>query len=405
MKKGKGKLKNSKFLLKFFFVIAIILILTKTSFALGVSPAVVKYNFEPGLEKIVKYSVFGDANQKLELYVSGDLAEYVELDKDNLVGGGTFIAKLKLPKYIKKPGKHRIIIGVREKIDEELLEQAIGTSVTIQVVMYIYVPYPGKYLEVALKSHNVNVGEPVNFELEIKSQGKEDITIIPRIEITSQNKTIETLYFKEREIKSQEGIKLKKTLDTTNYNPGKYNAVAIVDYGKIARAESEFKIGELVIYITNYTKQIVIGDIKSFDIEIESRWNDNIDGAYAEVFIFNKSKSSSGSTSEVLISFKTSSTKLTPWGRKTITGFFDTSNFTEGFFDANITLVYYGKEVGKSSSELVKIEFVEEKDYNLIILIAAIIAGVVVLCMVFLLIKKYLLKNKKRKRSAKRRGL
>ena len=384
MKRGNIKKKY----LFLFSVLLIFLVLIETSSALRVSPAVKKYNFVPGLEKTITYTTSGGGDKELELYVKGDLAEYVTLNKNELVGGGgTFTATLKLPEELEKPGKNVILVGVKEKVDEELVDATIGTSIIIQVVIVINVPYPGRYLEVNLKSHNVNVGEPVNFDLEINSKGKEDVNITPKIDITSEGKTIETLYFKNRVIQSQEYAKLRKTLDTIDYNPGKYTAVAVVDYGIVARAESEFRIGELVVNMVNYTRQIIIKGIKKFEIEVESGWNNNIDGVYAEVFILNDS--------ETLIDFKTSSTDLKPWEKKAITGFFDTKNFTAGFYDANITLVYYGKDRGKSSSELVEIEFIEEVSKTLII---AIIVGIILLLIGILLIKKYLLKNGKKKK-------
>ncbi len=376
------------FLLNIFFILLIVINLIEIISGLGISPAIIEDDFKPGLERTFEYSVFGgNPNFELEVYAAGELAEYVKLDKDTLsAGGGKFLVTIKLPEYIEKPGKNRIYIGAREKFDEELAGGTVGTSVTIQAVIVIYVPYPGKYLEISLKSNNVNVGEPVNFELNIISRGDEDVNMTPQIEITSSNKTIENLYFRNRELKSQESITLKKALDTTNYNPGTYNAIAIVDYGKIASAESSFKIGDLFINIVNYTRQIFIGEIKRFDIEIESGWNDNIDGVYAEVFIFNGS--------ERFIDFKTSSTSLTPWERKTITGFFDTSNFLEGFYDANITLIYYGKDIGKTSTELVEIEFIKEaKKITMWLIIAGIL---LVLIIIGFIIKKYLFKKWKK---------
>jgi len=380
--------KKGKIFFKIFFTFTIIIILIDISSALGIRPGKIEFNFQPNFERTITYTVFGaDSEMSTELYVEGDLAEYVKLDKEILVGGGSFIATLKLPEYIEKPGKHRILIGAKEKPDEELIGTTIGTAVDIRGVIDIYIPYPGKYLEIVkFQSHNVNVGEPVNFELNIINSGKETVNITPKIEIISQEKTIETLYLKERVLKSQEKINLYKVLDTTDYNPGRYNSIAIIDYGKIAKAESKFRIGELIINITNYTKQIIIGGLQSFNIEIESGWNENIDGAYAEVSILN------GSTT--LLSFKTSSTSLTPWENKTITGFFDTEGFTEGIYDANITVSYYGKDVGKSSSKLVKIEFIKETEQLLIWLI---IGGIILLGVIVLLIKKYLLKNVKKK--------
>ena len=370
---------------KVIILLFIILILTETIFALRVSPAIIRDNFKPGLERVIEYSVLGeDPKKELELYVNGDLAEYVKLNKEKLVGGGVFTATLKLPEKIEKPGRHVIVVGVREKVDEELINANIGTSVTIQIIIVIDVPYPGKYLEISLKSNDANVGEPVNFELEIINKGKEKVNITPEIEIISNEQIIKTLYFKNREINSQENIKLRKVFDTTDYNPGNYTGVALVDYGIIARAESKFRIGELVVNIINYTKQIIIGGIKKFDIEIGSEWNNNIEGVYAEVFILDNS--------ETLLSFKTSSTSLTPWEKKTIQGFFDTDNFTIGFYDFNMTLIYYGRNIGKSSSKLVEIEFVRTINKILI----GLIVGIFILLVIGFFVKKYMLKSKKR---------
>ncbi len=381
------KRKKRFYFLQIFFIFVLMIFLIEIISGLGVSPAKVEVNFKSGFEKIISYGVYGtDSEQELELYVAGDLTECVKLNKKKLVGGGVFTATLKLPDYIEKPGKHRILVGVKEKIDEELVG-AIGTSVTIQSVIDIYVPYPGKYLGVTLKSHNVNVGEPVNFELEIISGGKEDVNVIPKIEIVSQEKTIETLYLSERLIKSQESIKLKKILDTSDYNPGNYKAIVIVDYGKIAKAESEFRIGDLIVNMINYTDKIIIGGLRKFDIAIESGWNNKIDGAYAEVLIFNGD--------EKIADFKTSSTILTPWETKTIEGFLDTTGFSQGVYDANITLLYYGKDVGRSSGEIVKVEFV--KPFNIVLLIISVTLGIAILMVVGFAIKKYLLKNGKKK--------
>jgi len=377
-------------LLKSFLIIGIIFFLINMSSALRVSPGKIEFNFQPNFEKKIGYSAYQEnPERELKLYVEGDLAEYVKLDKEKLIGGGTFTATLKLPENIEKPGKHRIFIVVREILDEELIGTTIAGLVAIKGVIDIYVPYPGRYLEITnFKSHNVNTKEPVNFELEISNKGKENLTITPRIEIISSNKTIENLYFKERFLESPGEIKLKKVLNTTNYNPGTYIALAIVDYGKIAKAESEFKIGELIINILNHTRQVFIGGLHKFDIEIESGWNNNIDGVYAEVFFLNNSNA--------MLSFKTSSTSLTPWGKKNITGYFDTRNFEEGFYDANITLFYYGKDVGKSSSKLVKIEFIKETNK---LLVMVIVAGILfVLIIIGFLIRKYFLKNYKKKR-------
>jgi len=378
--------------IQFIFVFVIFIFLINFVSALGVSPAKVEANFVPGFETEITYTVsHNNPSTEFELYVAGDLNDSVKLDKDKLVGGGSFTASVNLPMIIEKPGGHRILIGVKEVVSEKDLEVSgamIRTSVTIQAVIDINVPYPGKYIETSLSSHNVNSGEPVNFKLGIISKGKEDVSVTPKIDINFGNKTIETLYFMNREIKSQEKIELEKSLDTSGYNPGTYSALAIVDYGKLAISESTFKIGELSINLVNYTKQIEIGGIQRLNLEIESGWNDNIDGVYAEIFIFNNS----GTFAE----FETSSTTLEPWERKNIVGFFETDNFEKGFYSANLTFIYYGKNVGKSSSELIEIEFIEKESSVKMILF--IVAGIILLIVILLIvIKKYFWKNGKKR--------
>ncbi|MBU2562331.1 MAG: hypothetical protein KKF68_01595, partial [Nanoarchaeota archaeon] len=192
---------------KFFLMITIFLILIQTCSALRVTPAKIETNFYPGLETSIDYEV-SKTDKNLELYVAGDLAEYVQFDKKFLpVGGGVFTVTLKLPEFIEKPGAHTIYIGVKEVFDEELAGSQIGTSVTIETIITIYVPYPGKYLEIVLRSQDVNIGEPVDIELDIISKGEDNVNVTPVIDILSENKTIETLSFKNREIKSQEEVK------------------------------------------------------------------------------------------------------------------------------------------------------------------------------------------------------
>jgi hypothetical protein len=275
-------------------------------------------------------------------------------------------------------------VGVKETPDEEL-GGAIGTAVEIVALANVYVPYPGKYVEFSFSSENVNAGEPLEFKLEVKNRGKDDLIISPRIEIFSNqsNEKIETLSLEDRALATTEEISLHKKLDTSSYNPGRYNAIAIIEYGGSSPATEEafFRIGGLSIEVKNYTKKFIIDKkIQKFDMDIESGWNDKIDGVYAEVIFSNE-------TSEVL-SFKTSSTELNPWETKTITGYFDTSNFVEGKYDANLTLFYYGKDVGKSLNQVVEVEFVEKESFTLMIVLISLGAILLVGLIIFFLKRK-----------------
>ncbi|MEK6925918.1 MAG: hypothetical protein AABW50_01425 [Nanoarchaeota archaeon] len=372
-----------------FFAFGIFIFSIEGIFALGVSPAKIEMNFEPGLEKDISYQVFGgNPNAELQIYASGDLKNYITFDKTTLSGeGGSFTAHLKLPDSLEVPGRNFVYIGIGEKVDPELIQGQIGTVVAINVLINVYVPYPGRYLEVDLKSSDANVGEPVRFELNLESKGEEEINVSPAIQIYSGDKFVENLYFSSRLIQSQEKIGLKKELDTSGYNPGVYRAVAVVDYGVLARDEEQFRIGELKIDLINYTRQVGIGGIRKFELEIQSGWNDVIDGAYADIYFSNQSG--------IFGNFRTTTTTLTPWEKKKIDGYFDSSGLSVGIYDANITLYYFGRNVGSSSSQSVKVEFVEGKSN--IGLIYYTVLGVVILIIILFVAWKFLRRKNGRK--------
>ncbi len=378
---------KKKSVINFFLVFIIFLFLMEGVFSLGVSPSSKQFNFQPGFEKIINYRVLGiDSDKELSLYVSGDLSKYVKLDRDSMKGPGEFSAIIELPDHIENPGPNKIFVAIREEVDKEI-STMIAVSVVVKSIIVIHVPYPGKYLETKLISSNANIGEPIKFDLEVISRGDEDLIINPKIDIFSDQKLLETLVFQERDLASQEKIKLKKFLDTSNYNAGEYKAVATVNYGgaKPSIREADFKIGDLSIDILNYSKKIIIDKISRFNLELESGWNDPIQGLYADVSILRGLNE--------LVGFETTTTQLTPWQKKTIVGYFDATNITEGFYDANITLTYYGKDKSRTSNELVKIEFIK-KPFNMMIVVY-ILVGLIVLVIVLILLRKYIFKKKK----------
>ena len=352
------------------------------SSALSMTPALVSMDFQPNFKHTFEYTVGGTKpNTNYLIYVQGDLAEYAVLSKEGLNGNGGFKVSLSLPSSLEVPGLRTLYVGVREIADKELVQSTIGTAIELKASIYIFVPYPGKYTEISFSSTNANVGDPVQFVINLINRGVENITVNPRIEILS-NQTgefKETLSFEERFMESTQRLSVYKILDTSSYNPGRYKGIAIVEYGgnSPATAEILFRIGNLSIEIKNYTQRVILdGKIQKFNIDIESGWNDKIDGVYASVSFLN-------GTSEIL-SFETSSTSLNPWEVKIITGYFDTLNIPEGTYDAQITLFYYGKEVGKSSSKMVKVEFVKESSLNLMIVLISL--GIIILVGVIIMI-------------------
>ena len=149
--------------------------------SVGISPARIKLFFEPNLEREFTFKASNtNPDEGIDIYAKGDLAEYVSLSETYLQGKGSFIASLKLPEKINIPGKHEIFIGV---IESSTQEGGVGGVAAVQAVIEIFVPYPGKYVEVAFELENINEGEIALFELDVNNLGTQDVDVVADINV------------------------------------------------------------------------------------------------------------------------------------------------------------------------------------------------------------------------------
>ncbi|MBA3064139.1 hypothetical protein FP803_01745, partial [Candidatus Woesearchaeota archaeon] len=161
----------------FVFLLVLSLILIKPTYAVGIYfPNDAEIDFKPGLEKTFNFAVT-PSNMDVKLSVSGYLSEYVTLSKTFIRFNSTdriFRVIIKLPEKIDKPGHHKVWIAAEEVIDESKIGGNIGTSCNAMVYILIHVLNPGKYVEMRLSAPDVDLNEPVNFAVSVKSFGEED---------------------------------------------------------------------------------------------------------------------------------------------------------------------------------------------------------------------------------------
>ena len=301
--------------------------------ALGISPAILDLDFVPGGEYEITYHVISDdPSLEIEVYAGGDFAGYVTLSEKTIIGSGDFKVKIKLPYSIDKPGEHRIGIGARAKPTES---QFIGTAIDISGNIKFFVPYPGRYAEVELNILNGNVNDEIPVEAHVINRGVEGLNINTDIRFFEENgRLVYDMPFTPVYLASKEDRYFRKYFNTTGYKPGNYLAEAIVDYGDIVKVNRTFRIGSLFVNITNFTEKLQQGGIQKFIINIESRWNDNLNEVYADVNISNATKS---------IEFRTPSARLGGWQKETLTGFLDTEGMA-GQYKTEIALNYAGQK-------------------------------------------------------------
>jgi len=351
---------NKKLLFLGFFT----LILVNSIFALGISPSIHRADFEPNLELQYEFRVMANQDQEIEIYAAGDLKEYVKFSKTNFVGKNSFVANINLPEKLDRPGKHVLLIGVREIAQSA---SGVGVSVVVQAPIVIRVPYPGEYAELAFDMRNTNVDEKITYDLTVYSRGDQSIDTNPIIEIydLSDNK-VEELNLGSKKILNQDSFNFVGNL-VNEYGAGDYRAVSIVDYvAGIAKAEKGFRVGHLFVDVNEFSNEALKLGIQPFSIEIESFWNDPIENIFAEVYI--------SKDSEAVIDFLTPSITLNSWQKNSIVGYMDTSNLDYGTYDVRIVLNY-----GEKTEIEGKMKIVREKDNRFIYYIIGVFVLLIVL--------------------------
>jgi hypothetical protein len=295
--------------------------------AISMSPAKIELAFEPNKEYHLGFSTSGA--ETITTYLKGDLAPYAELiDAAQGTGPRGFDVLLRIPADISPPGRRTLLVGAIENPPEG---STVGARAAIQAPVYIYVPYPGVYLETRFFAPTVNVDEPVNFTVMVTNRGRDGTTISTAIVIVDEA-TNKTVAFLDAPVTTIEGSEEKYVLlgwDTHGQKPGPYRAEMTLTYeGKTLKNVESFRIGTQFVRILEFTHEASVGVINPFEIKVQSEWNTPFSGVYADVNI-------NGTT------FKTPSQSLGPWAATTLIGYWDATKLVAGTYPAEVT-IYYG---------------------------------------------------------------
>jgi hypothetical protein len=352
--------------------------------SVGISPSMHKHFFEPNLQKTHTFyaSIAGQENI-LELYVRGDLSEYVNISKSKINGSGYFDVVIKLPRHIEVPGSHYIYVGALDVSNLE--EGTIGGRAGVEATIEIFVPYPGVYIESDFRVNNINIGENAEYEITLKNLGTRNVVIKPEINIYEGSES-KKIYSKELAgfiLESKKDVTLKDFLQTSEISPGQYTIVASIEYeNRTDKIRKEFRVGQFMVEILDYSYMFEKGKISPFILDVESKWNSHINTIYAEIAITDE-----GKTLELI---KTSFTDLRPWERKNITGYLDTANLNPKRYIASINLFYEGMERNKLVAVYVK-EAQKQEITIFVVLSAALLFALVAI--IFLIFKINKLKH------------
>jgi len=356
------------------FLIALVLIIAiNTAFSLGISPGRIYENFEASTTKEFTFTIINgeDKTIKVNYYVSGDLTDYISLEKneDELkpYENKEIKAIIKYPNEI-SPGLHILKVGVIEATKSSSM---VGGRVGVESQILIFQKYPGKYLEAEIKVKDGVVNEPVNIDVTVTHKGEVDIdsvsTIIDIYNVA--NEKINTLQLQNFELKAGESKTLNAKWDKPD-KAGEYTAKALITYdGAFTETNYKFKVGEYSLNINNVTvSDLKKGSIGKFDIEVESLWGGEIENVYAQINISNK----------IIHSEKVN---IPAWSKQKLTVYWDPVDFENGKYKALLT-IYFGD---KSITKQFEIEI--KNNFNIYYIIGSLLLLAIIIILTYKIIR------------------
>jgi hypothetical protein len=338
--------------LAFLSSLATLLLIVPFSSAIGMSPAYREIYFEPGMEETFHFIMIGnkDSDLLVKPYVDGDLANYTTVpDETYLIPaakGVGFAATVSLPETL-PPGMHMLRVGIMEELPPGTYS-GIVAKLGVESLIGIRVPYPAKYLDMTLRCDNAHKGDGAVFDVEVFNRGSKDLDDVNGfVEIFSvDHKKIIKTQMKEGSLFIAPARKADFTAewDTSNAQPGIYDAVATINYdGNQTSAKCNFRLGDLNIDIKDFgANDTQIGSIAKFVATLQSTWNSEIPQVFNEVEVHTEDGDFVGSSSGETI-------RVGSWSEKKMTVYWDTGENGAGNYVATLTLEYQGKNSTRSA--------------------------------------------------------
>jgi len=318
--------------------------------ALGISPGRTTIDFESNLVRDVKFSIVNTESKDLDVAfsVEGFLADYISITSDVAsIGAGEgskeFSYTLTLPRGL-GPGLHKANVIALE-VPKGGTEDGTVVRATVSVVtqVYVYVPYPGKFIEADLDIVSKEEENSIDFYVPFISRGEESVSSIKgTIAIYKGDESVFSLDTNELSASVGDRKELRATWNPA-VAPGEYRAVVSVNYdGEILVLEKEFNVGPedfgvLGISVSDFK----LGDVARIKILVQNKLSDDVNGAFADLNVYD-------SDLEEIASLTSERYDVPAESNKEMVVFWDTERLDKGQYGSELDINYNDRFVSKN---------------------------------------------------------
>lgn len=329
------------------FILIILLISIPQASSLGITPGRTTLDYEPGLETEIAFSILNNEHKNMQvlLTLQGELNDSITLF-DSLVefmpseSSKSFRYKVRLPERIAKdPGLHTAEIVALEIPKASAQGTYVGATLAVVSQLYVYVPCPGKCVDVDLNVLDAEQNGTATFIVPVISRGQLGIGEVRAIIdiYTSLNEKITTIETDAYPLEpgARTELSAKWFVDV---NQGDYLAKVSVFYdGESKSFEKQFAIGTKLLSIESIlVNNFQLGEIAKLQILVENRWGQELKGVFANLLVYNPA-------GQTMADVKSATEDIPALAKKELIAYWDTVGVSEGEYDGKL-MVKYGKK-------------------------------------------------------------
>lgn len=338
--------------------------------ALGITPGRTSVDYSVGVSSR-SVTIINSDHKDLDLKITtrGDMASYIKLNEDSISMKANEDSRqidfdLNIPDGL-SPGEHIGEVVVIENNNQASSASAsVGASLGVATQVAVFVPYPGKYVESDLRVDGDEKEKNFVVSLTNRGQDKLDKVSADIVIYDVSGKEVTRLKTNEVSLNVNEAKEITAKWEV-NVGSGKYTAKAAVHYdGSDVLAEKDFEVGQSVLDLKKlFVENFKLGQIAKFNMVVENKWSEPINGAYAEMRVYDNKMNELGDV-------KSATYDIPPGMQTTMEYYWDTKDISVGTYDSNIILTYGDQktqqdlklEVGQSSINVIGLGYVISAD-------------------------------------------
>jgi len=386
-------MKLTKYFILFLFILPF-------TYAIGISPASQTMLYEPGESFTFSNRILNNRDVPIDVTIipTGELGPYIDLTVNETTidpnSGMRFKYTITHP-FNLTPGERT---GFVEIHDNTLRGGGMfGVKVVVKHRTIVKVPYPGKYALLDIEVPDINLGELIQFNVNVENMGTEDLSDTSLVVVLKdhQGEVLKEKRFKQISIKTKAVHKVKDYFSSNDLTKGIYYIEAVYDFGKIINESERFFIGSFDIDIVKYDSKIYYEQISPYNVQVLSNWNGEIEDVYIEVEINNKT-------------YPSPSKVIRPLGGMNFISYIDDKSLAlDQTYDTKIT-VYYGESQKSKNVNVTVVEYKGQKleqpkkpDTSLISLVTSSTGYLILIIIILVLFNLSLVYKKKPKKKKK----